>query len=54
MGDIDWEELSSIGRMEAGVWLWLFIIGIVLLMMNMILAIIMDNYAEVKEQAGLH
>eukprot|EP00747_Dinoflagellata_sp_TGD_P142207 gnl/TRDRNA2_/TRDRNA2_176215_c0_seq2.p1 gnl/TRDRNA2_/TRDRNA2_176215_c0~~gnl/TRDRNA2_/TRDRNA2_176215_c0_seq2.p1 ORF type:complete len:680 (+),score=114.10 gnl/TRDRNA2_/TRDRNA2_176215_c0_seq2:141-2180(+) len=52
MGDIDWEELSAIGRTEAGIWLWLFMIGIVLLMMNMILAIIMDNYSDVKNAAG--
>lgn len=52
MGDIEWESLMEIGRMEAGVWLWLFIIFIVLLMLNMILAIIMDNYEEVKNESG--
>jgi len=52
MGDIDWEEISTIGRPEAGIWLWLFITIVVLLMLNMILAIIMDNYGEVKAQTG--
>jgi len=52
LGDIDWSELSVIGRTEAGIWLWLFVIIVSLLMLNMILAIIMDNYEEVKLQAG--
>lgn len=52
MGDIEWEALMEIGRLEAGIWLWLFIIFIVLLMLNMILAIIMDNYEEVKNESG--
>merc|ERR1719265_3074 len=52
LGDIDWEELSAIGRTEASIWLWLYIIIIVLLMLNMIIAIIMDHYEEVKADAG--
>mmetsp|Transcript_16917 Transcript_16917/g.39391 ORF Transcript_16917/g.39391 Transcript_16917/m.39391 type:complete len:831 (+) Transcript_16917:79-2571(+) len=52
LGDIDWDELSVIGRTEAAIWLWLFVIIVSLLMLNMILAIIMDNYEEVKMQAG--
>mmetsp|Transcript_64915 Transcript_64915/g.155047 ORF Transcript_64915/g.155047 Transcript_64915/m.155047 type:complete len:832 (-) Transcript_64915:8-2503(-) len=52
LGDIDWAELSVIGRTEAAIWLWLFVIIVSLLMLNMILAIIMDNYEEVKLQAG--
>jgi len=52
LGDIDWPTLSVIGRMEAAIWLWLFIIIVVLLMLNMVLAIVMDNYEEVKEATG--
>lgn len=52
LGDIDWEELSAIGRTEASIWLWLYIIIIVLLMLNMIIAIIMDHYEEVKADSG--
>lgn len=52
LGDIDWDELSAIGRTEASIWLWLYIIIIVLLMLNMIIAIIMDHYEEVKADAG--
>merc|ERR1711862_312274 len=46
LGDIDWEELRVIGRTEAGIWLWLFIVIVSMLMLNMVLAIIMDNYEE--------
>lgn len=52
LGDIEWDELSAIGRTEASIWLWLYIIVIVLLMLNMIIAIIMDHYEEVKADAG--
>merc|ERR1711904_29012 len=44
LGDIDWGEISEIGRMEAGFWMWCFIIIVVLLMLNMLLAIVMDHY----------
>lgn len=52
LGDVDWEELSKIGRTEASIWLWLFIIIMVLLMLNMILAIIIENYSDVKQELG--
>lgn len=50
MGDMDWEELSEVGQLWAVIWLWSFIIVVVLLMLNMVIAIIMHNYAEVKEE----
>jgi len=53
LGDVDWEELSKIGRTEASIWLWLFIIIMVLLMLNMILAIIIENYSDVKQELGV-
>jgi len=52
MGDFDWEELSSVGRTEAGIWFCTFIVIIVLLMLNMLLAIVMDAYATTAEKAG--
>lgn len=52
LGDIDWEELSAVGRAEASVWLWLYVIVVVLLMLNMIVAIIMDHYSSVKAASG--
>jgi hypothetical protein len=52
LGDIDWDELSAVGRTEAGIWLWMYIIVVVLLMLNMIIAIIMDHYEEIKTSSG--
>mmetsp|Transcript_154343 Transcript_154343/g.273740 ORF Transcript_154343/g.273740 Transcript_154343/m.273740 type:complete len:512 (+) Transcript_154343:1-1536(+) len=52
LGDIVWEDLAAVGRLEASVWLWSFIIIVTLLMLNMILAIIMDNYEQVKMDTG--
>eukprot|EP00928_Gymnodinium_smaydae_P027639 TRINITY_DN21307_c0_g1_i1.p1 TRINITY_DN21307_c0_g1~~TRINITY_DN21307_c0_g1_i1.p1 ORF type:complete len:1076 (+),score=167.63 TRINITY_DN21307_c0_g1_i1:57-3230(+) len=52
MGDFDWEELSRVGRLEGFMWFGTFTVIIVLLMLNMLLAIVMDSYADVKEELG--
>merc|ERR550514_945897 len=52
LGDIDWDSISEVGRMEAGFWMWCFFIIVVLLMLNMLLAIVMDHYCQVKEASG--
>lgn len=52
LGDIEWDVLSTIGRFETTIWLWTFIIIMTMLMLNMILAIVMDNYEIVKGQTG--
>eukprot|EP00746_Dinoflagellata_sp_MGD_P167281 gnl/MRDRNA2_/MRDRNA2_97777_c0_seq1.p1 gnl/MRDRNA2_/MRDRNA2_97777_c0~~gnl/MRDRNA2_/MRDRNA2_97777_c0_seq1.p1 ORF type:complete len:988 (+),score=181.49 gnl/MRDRNA2_/MRDRNA2_97777_c0_seq1:73-3036(+) len=52
LGDIDWDTISEVGRMEAGFWMWCFFIIVVLLMLNMLLAIVMDHYCQVKESSG--
>eukprot|EP00746_Dinoflagellata_sp_MGD_P162963 gnl/MRDRNA2_/MRDRNA2_90744_c0_seq1.p1 gnl/MRDRNA2_/MRDRNA2_90744_c0~~gnl/MRDRNA2_/MRDRNA2_90744_c0_seq1.p1 ORF type:complete len:1192 (-),score=272.92 gnl/MRDRNA2_/MRDRNA2_90744_c0_seq1:74-3649(-) len=52
MGDFDWEELSVVGRMDAGIWFWTFEVVVVLLMLNMLMAIVMDAYGEVKANVG--
>merc|ERR1719326_654198 len=52
MGDFDWTVMGATGRVVAGIWFWIFMILIVLLMLNMLLAIVMDAYSEVKQQAG--
>eukprot|EP00929_Paragymnodinium_shiwhaense_P018999 TRINITY_DN13093_c0_g1_i1.p1 TRINITY_DN13093_c0_g1~~TRINITY_DN13093_c0_g1_i1.p1 ORF type:complete len:956 (+),score=180.44 TRINITY_DN13093_c0_g1_i1:259-3126(+) len=46
MGDFDFEELESVGRVEAAMWFCTFQIVIVQLMLNMLMAIIMDAYAH--------
>jgi len=52
MGDFEWEELSQIGRIEAGIWFMTFMMIIVMLMLNMLLAIVMDAYSEQKAATG--
>eukprot|EP00746_Dinoflagellata_sp_MGD_P047314 gnl/MRDRNA2_/MRDRNA2_21668_c0_seq1.p1 gnl/MRDRNA2_/MRDRNA2_21668_c0~~gnl/MRDRNA2_/MRDRNA2_21668_c0_seq1.p1 ORF type:complete len:281 (+),score=39.47 gnl/MRDRNA2_/MRDRNA2_21668_c0_seq1:90-845(+) len=41
-------------RQMGSIWFWLFQIVLVLLMLNMLLAIIMDTYSEVKAKSGNH
>lgn len=51
-GNFDWDELRVVGRIEAGVW-FVSIIGIgSLLLLNMLLAIVMDSYSKVKSRAS--
>lgn len=52
LGIFDWETLSVVGRVEAGIWLWTFMIIVSLVLLNMLLAIILDSYEEVKEEVG--
>lgn len=52
LGDIDWDSIKVVGRREAQMWLGSFIIINCLLMMNMLLAIVMDAYSEVKGDMG--
>jgi len=52
LGDFDWEELREIGRPQAYIWFWSFQWLVVLIMLNMLLAIIMDVYTEVKSHIG--
>lgn len=48
LGDFDWDQLKQGGRLQANVWFWSFSLLVNLIMMNMLMAIIMDVYAEVK------
>jgi len=52
LGDFDWETLHSVGRPQAYIWFWLFIWLVNLVMLNMLLAIIMDVYTDVKGSIG--
>jgi len=52
LGDFEWEELREVGRPQAYIWFWSFQWLVVLIMLNMLLAIIMDVYTEVKEHVG--
>lgn len=50
MGDFDVESMQQVGRVMTGVWFWSFMILVLLIMLNMLLAIIMDTYTNVKGQ----
>lgn len=52
MGDFDWEEMRLVGRIEAGFWFGSYIVIIAILMLNMLLAIVMDAYSEQKQAMG--
>lgn len=54
MGDFEWEEMNHVGRVQAGVWFWSFTWLVNLIMLNMLLAVIMDVYTEVKGSIGEH
>jgi len=48
-GDWDWYSMSQVGREMAMVWFWMFNMIITIILLNMLLAILMDAYTEVKE-----
>lgn len=50
-GDFMWDELRVIGVREATVWLVLFIVVVIMVLLNMLIAIIMDHYISVKSLA---
>ncbi|CAD7949535.1 unnamed protein product [Amoebophrya sp. A120] len=50
-GDFDWERTSRIAPWEAAVFFYSFTLLVVLIMLNMLLAIILDTYMDVKGQS---
>jgi len=52
IGDLMWDDISRIGRAFAFVWLALFMVVMVMLLLNMLLAIIMKHYVQAKDSAG--
>lgn len=51
-GDWDWDKMKEIGFVKAQIWFWLFMMIMVLILLNMLLAIVMDAYTEVKGKAS--
>jgi len=51
LGDFDWDEVKVAGRLEAGIWFWTFMLLVSMILMNMLIAIVMDAYSEVKDGA---
>lgn len=48
LGGFDWDALSGVDLPLAMVWFWTYCILVQLIMLNMLLAIVMDVYTEVK------
>ncbi len=44
--------MQEVGRRLAGVWFWIFMLVMVVILLNMLLAILMDTYTEAKQNAG--
>jgi hypothetical protein len=51
-GDFDWSQLHQVGRPQAYLWFLSFVILLNWIMLNMLLAIIMDVYTSVKGEIG--
>lgn len=51
-GEYDWPKLSEQHFWTAAFWVWSFMLLLVLLMLNMVLAIVMDVYTEMRRTAG--
>eukprot|EP00929_Paragymnodinium_shiwhaense_P066236 TRINITY_DN33198_c0_g1_i1.p1 TRINITY_DN33198_c0_g1~~TRINITY_DN33198_c0_g1_i1.p1 ORF type:complete len:1197 (+),score=328.43 TRINITY_DN33198_c0_g1_i1:102-3692(+) len=52
LGDFDWEAIRSVGQAEGGIWLFIALSVTNLLLLNMVLAIVLDGYSDVKRKAG--
>jgi len=52
LGDFDWERMNRVGRIFAGAWFWAFMWLVDMVLLNMMLAIIMDVYTQVKGGIG--
>mmetsp|Transcript_45881 Transcript_45881/g.98331 ORF Transcript_45881/g.98331 Transcript_45881/m.98331 type:complete len:765 (+) Transcript_45881:153-2447(+) len=50
--EFKWKDLSAVDFFTSLLWVWVFVPLVVLLMLNMVLAIIMDIYQEVRREAG--
>ena len=48
MGEFDMSDLRRTGRIISGLWFWSFQILVLLVMLNMLLAFVIDAYSETK------
>ena len=48
LGDFEWHQMKAVGWLEANVFFWTFTILIVFIMINMLLAIVLETYLTVK------
>jgi len=52
LGDFDYQEMVQVGRLDTTIWFVSFMLLVVNIMLNMLLAIILDRYTEVKGGLG--
>jgi len=52
LGDFEWEELKEVGRLDASFWFIPFNLLISIILLNMLIAMVMDAYSDVVEQIG--
>jgi len=51
-GEYDWPNLSEEHFYTSMIWVWSFMLLLVMLMLNMVLAIVMDIYTDTRKQSG--
>lgn len=51
-GDWDWKPMEKANRFAANVWFIIAVVFVVIILLNMLLAIIMDNYMNVKKRSA--
>lgn len=51
-GDWDWKPMEKVNRFAANVWFIFTVVFVVIILLNMLLAIIMDNYMNVKKRSA--
>merc|ERR1719424_1912356 len=50
-GDWDWSEMNEATLWVSAMWLWVFVLIMMVILLNFLLAILMDSYAVVKEKS---
>ncbi|KAF4740320.1 TRP-like ion channel Pkd2, partial [Perkinsus olseni] len=51
MGDFDYNAMRRVAPVSAAIWFWFYMVLVFLVMLNMLLAIVMDTYTSVKDEA---
>jgi len=51
-GDFNFGDMALVSRPSAFIWFWSYIMLVCIILLNMLLAIILDTYAEVKASGG--
>ncbi|KAF4673142.1 hypothetical protein FOL47_010988 [Perkinsus chesapeaki] len=51
MGDFDYVAMRRVAPISAAIWFWFYMVLVFLIMLNMLLAIVMDTYTSVKDEA---